>query len=516
MSPSRTRRFVGGLSLGYLHTAIVTIVGLWLTPYLLRNLDQHDYGLWLLTAQILFYLALTDVGIVALLPREVAFTTGRAGDTLTADLQRLVGETTRLVLWQLPMTATVGFAMWWLAAAESPGLGGLFAIVVSVFVATFPLRILHALLQGLQDLAFVGGARLIAWIVGTMLTVALVEAGVGINALAAGWACTQLVGAGLAWWRLCRRFPGILPRRLPSLSIGWARLQLGRGAWVSIGQMAQVLINGTDLLVIGALLGPAAVVPYACTGKLMTLLANQPQLFMQTAAPALSELRTSVPRAHTFEVVTALSQLLLIGSGLIACVVLTVNAPFVSWWVGPDQFAGSALTGLLVFGMLLRHWNVAAVYTLICFGNERRLAITCAVDGLVGVLAMLALVPWLGLYGAALGSLIGTAAISLPFNLTALAREEGVSLVAAIRPLRPWFLRFLPAAATTLLAIAWWPEEGILKAALGGGLVAIVYTALMLPVVLTPPLGSILGPRLQPWLTFFPGLSRRLASQSMP
>ena len=45
---SRTRRFVGGLSVGYLHTAIVTIVGLWLTPYLLRHLEQHDYGLWLL------------------------------------------------------------------------------------------------------------------------------------------------------------------------------------------------------------------------------------------------------------------------------------------------------------------------------------------------------------------------------------------------------------------------------------------------------------------------------------
>ena len=106
VSGSRTRRFVGGLSVGYLHTAIVTIVGLWLTPYLLRHLDQHDYGLWLLTTQILFYLGLTDVGIVALLPREIAFTTGRAGVTLADDLRQLVGETTRLVLWQLPFVAS--------------------------------------------------------------------------------------------------------------------------------------------------------------------------------------------------------------------------------------------------------------------------------------------------------------------------------------------------------------------------------------------------------------------------
>ena len=93
--------------------------------------------------------------------------------------------------------------------------------------------------------------------------------------------------------------------RLPSLSLHAARAHLGRGVWISVSQIAQILVNGTDLLVIGALLGPAAVVPYACTGKLVTLLANQPQLFMQTALPALSELRASVPRARMFQVSTA-------------------------------------------------------------------------------------------------------------------------------------------------------------------------------------------------------------------
>ena len=166
--------------------------------------------------------------------------------------------------------------------------------------------------------------------------------------------------------------------------------------------------------------------------------------------------------------------------------------------------------------MLLRHWNVAAVYTLFCFGHERRLAITTAVDGLVGLVAMLLLVPWLGMHGAALGSLIGTAGISLPGNLRALAREEGVSLAAAIRPLRPWFGRFVLASTAVLLAIAWWPAQRLPGALLAGSLVAILYAVLMLPVVLKPPLGSMLAPRLQPWLTLFPGLSRRIASQSMP
>jgi O-antigen/teichoic acid export membrane protein len=516
MAASRTRRFIGGVSVGYLHTAIVTIVGLWLTPYLLRHLDQHDFGLWLLTAQILFYLGLADVGLVARLPREVALTTGRGGPDVGGALQRLLGETTRLVCWQMPFVAIAGVLTWWLASAKWPTLSGPLGVVLATFVLMFPLRILPSLLQGLQDLTFLGGVHLASWIGGTLLTVALVEKGTGIYALAAGWAFTQIAGAGLAWWRLDRRFPKTLPRRLPPVSFSTGRGYLSRSVWISVSQIAQVLQNGTDLVVIGAVLGPAAVVPYAITGKLITLLANQPQLFMQTALPALSELRASASRERMFDVSTSLSQLLLIASGAIVCVVLLVNGPFVSWWVGADRFAGPGLTALLAIGMLLRHWNVAAVYTLFCFGHERRLAITTALDGLIGFLVMSVLVPRIGIHGAVLGSIAGTVVVSLPSNLRALAREVGVSLATAIRPLWPWFGRFGLAAACVIAATVWLPAQPLSVAALAAVLIALVYAALMLPIALRPPLGALLIPRLSAWLAWVPAVSRRLARQAAP
>src|SRR6185295_5362065 len=76
MADGRLRRFVSGLGLGYLHTILALVVGLWLTPFLLRQLGTHDYGLWLLASQVLVYLALMDLGVVALVPREVAFAVG--------------------------------------------------------------------------------------------------------------------------------------------------------------------------------------------------------------------------------------------------------------------------------------------------------------------------------------------------------------------------------------------------------------------------------------------------------
>ena len=422
---------------------MVTIAGLWLTPYLLHHLDQHDFGLWLLATQMLFYLGLMDVGVVALLPREIAFTTGRAGATLSGDLQELIGTSTRLVLWQFPFVAVLSAITWWVVASGWPLLALPFGVVAVTFVLTFPLRILQAVLQGMQDLTFLAGSQSLSWIAGLPLTVGLVASGFGIHSLAIGWMCTQVVATGLAWCRAATRYKRILPSRLPPMALGTARTQLRRGVWMSVSQIAQVLLNGTDVLIVAMLLGPAAIVPYACTGKLVTILASQPQLFMQAALPALSELRTSVPQSRLFQVSTSMSQLLLLCSGAIACVVLAVNESFVSWWVGEARFAGVGLTAVLVLGMLLRHWNLAAIYTLFCFGNERRLALTTAADGIVGVIAMLALVPWLGLYGAALGSLIGTATVSLPLNLSALARAGRCShwrytppAGGVVRPLR--------------------------------------------------------------------------------
>ena len=93
-----------------------------------------------------------------------------------------------------------------------------------------------------------------------------------------------------------RAFPGALPRGLARPSWREAR-QAARPRHVDQrGAGRPGALERHRPLVVGKLLGPEAIVPYACTGKLMTMLANQPQLFMQMALPALSELRGSAAR----------------------------------------------------------------------------------------------------------------------------------------------------------------------------------------------------------------------------
>ena len=518
MASGRLARFAGGLGLGYLHTLVVLVVGLWLTPFLLRQLGTHDYGLWLLASQVLVYLALMDLGVVALVPREVAFAVGTrtaaaadAKDPVAAVVRRTIG----LVMWQTPVVAVAAVAAVWLLPAEWELMRRPFAVVAAGFVLAFPLRVFTALLQGLQDLAYLGGVQLAAWIAGTATTIGLVMAGAGLYALAGGWVVSQLLPAFVAWRRVVATCPGILPRRLARLSWPEVRQSLGRGAWISVAQVAQVLLSGTDLMVAGRLLGPEAIVPYACTGKLMAMLANQPQMFMQMALPALSELRGSAARSRLFEVSRSMTQVMLLASGAIVTVVLVANGPFVSWWVGGARFGGQTLTALLLAGMLVRHVNVTIVYTLFCFGYERRLALTSIAEGIVGVALMWLLVPRMGLQGAAAGMLISTLAVSLPANVVALAREQGASPWAFGESIAPWFARCAAiATAATVLVLTIRPE-GLLQALSLTIAIGAAYLAVMIPVLRAAPLGPMLHARLQPWLPRMPRLVRRLAPQFM-
>jgi hypothetical protein len=109
---SRSRRFFGGLILSYGYQGLLILTGLWLTPFFLRHIGQHDYGLWLVGTQLLTYLSLTDFGVVALLPLDTAYSTGRGGSVENAsDLPVIVGRTVRLVLYQMPLVMAIAVGM---------------------------------------------------------------------------------------------------------------------------------------------------------------------------------------------------------------------------------------------------------------------------------------------------------------------------------------------------------------------------------------------------------------------
>jgi O-antigen/teichoic acid export membrane protein len=495
---SRTRRYLGGLSFGYANTVLVTLAGLWLTAFLLDRVGEHQYGLWLIGLQIMSYMMLLDLGVVGLVPRETASAVGRAGDWREApDLPVIIGEISRLVLYQTPFVAAAVLLVWFAIPAEWEELRGPLTIMAFSFLVVFPLRIIQAVLQGLQDLAFLGAWQALIWLLGTAITVALVWQGWSLYALAVGWIVGQLGMVGVGWRRLRACFPNVIPSGAVPLSWHAATRYLTNGWWVSLAQIAQVLISGSELIILGHFLGPGIVVPYFCTGKLVTVLSHHPLMLLQTALPALSELKAGASREKVFQVSQALTQATLLLTGAIVCVVVVTNHGFVTWWVGSNQYGGDWLTFAFLWSMFLRHWNSTAVYSLFSFGQERHISIVTLLDGVVSVVAMIGLVVVIGPIGAPLGSILGVCLVSLPWNLSSLAAEIGTSVTSLLLTFCPFVWRWLIVVAGGVTLAHFWMPSSLLALLVVAVVILAAYVATMSSLVLASPLGVYLLPVLR-------------------
>lgn len=480
---SRTRRILSGTGIAYAHQAALILVGLWLTPFLLRHVGQHALGLWLVVTQLLGYLALLDLGVLAILPREVAVASGAADGARVVG--SLVAHVRSIVRWQVLALAVVSATLWWWLPAAWLEVRWPLVTVLVTFVVCYPLRVPGAVLQGMQDLAFLAKVQFAGWALGAAGTVLLVFRGAGLQGLVIGWAIGVALPALAAWWRMRTGFPQIAVRS----DLEPVPQYFRRSLWVSVSQIAQVLLSGSDVVLLGRLLGPAAVVPYACTGKLVTVFANHPQLLLHAAQPALSELRASESKAKLARVATALAQAMLIMSGALAIAIVPLNHMFVKWWVGADQYGGAWLTVALVAMMVLRHWNIATIYTLFCFGYERQLSVTGLADGICSVLGTALLVWQLGPVGAPVASMTSVLLVSLPLNTRSVAREMGLTSAGFVRTLAPLLARVGILGAAAIAMSVYWPVQSIGDVVLRFVPLAALYVLLVAPIAWNGPLG---------------------------
>jgi O-antigen/teichoic acid export membrane protein len=478
--------------------AITTLTGLWFTPFLLHRIGQQAFGLWAAAAPILTYVTMVDFGVLTLFEREVAFSIGAAGgDFRKADgLPPLVGKTFRLVLLQVPLLCLAAAIAWFAMPASWILLRRPFGVLLLTLVVCFPLRMGHALLKGLQDLAFIGKVNIATWASGFVLGIVLVLMGLGLYALAISWCVGQLAVNVACCVRVRMRFGAALPTRVPPFGRSDAVVTLRRGFWIVISQMATALLSGTDVLVIGAVLGPVAVVPYTITDKLVTIFSNPPLHFIIAAQPALSEIRTGADRARLFGVCNALTQVVLMVSGFLACLVIAVNGGFVTWWVGSNEFAGNHVVFALVGTMLLSHWTTTTVSAIFSLGFERLISFTTVINGIVTLGLTVLLTRRFGLVGAPVASIIGFVAIGLPAHLFVIARETGTTLFAGVAALLPWAWRFVLVAGGAALFACIYVPASLLTLAGTSIAVTLVYIALMFPVAMREPLGPYVRPRL--------------------
>jgi O-antigen/teichoic acid export membrane protein len=413
------------------------------TVYLVRALGPDGYGLFTLALAFGGILLLpSDFGVSYSAARFVAEARGnrRAVVAVLAEGWRLK------LITALPASALLALLAGPIAAAYGePGLA-------------WPLRGIALALFGQSVLMLHGGAfialgrtsRYLRLVLGESVveataTVGLVALGGGVTGAAFGRAAGYVAGAVLGVALTWRSFgPAALSLR--------ARRPGGRTSMARYAG-ALLVVNGAftvfsyiDALLIGALIGPAAVGLFSAPLRLSTLL-HYPGLALSNGlAPRMARNEREPPATGTFQ--AALRWLVILQAATVVPLVVWAD-PIVRLLLGPDYRASAGVLRALAPYIFLQGLGPLVSVTVNYLGQARR-RIPIALGAVaVNVVVDLVLIPTIGIQGAAIGT--GLAYILyVPAHLRICAQILGLDL----RPLVRTLARALAAGCAMALVLA--------------------------------------------------------------
>ena len=267
----------------------------------------------------------------------------------SGEVARVVGQTLKVVLAQTVVVALAALALFFLRPAHDAALRGPMGLILAVFVISYPLRIFPAVLQGLQDLKFLGQLRLALWGMSTVLVIVMLLMGARFYALACGW-CLQQMGHDLvAFFRLRRLRPDLLsaedlaPGRSHALALVRARILgqcqpgrhavVGRQRSVDRGPLHQRRHRGGLLFHQQVDRGPPEPAPDSCQRRASRTQPHENQ-----------RIARANPAGHHFAHASHAAA----GRRRRLCIILAVNQQFVTLWLGAHFFGGMQLTVILL------------------------------------------------------------------------------------------------------------------------------------------------------------------------
>lgn len=470
--------------------AFSLFVGLWFTPYLIRNLGTASYGLIPLVSQITGYLIVVTILFNAVVGRYVTialeqhdheqanhyFNTALFGNlfivlallvpaTLAAwNIQHLIvlppGQETQ-VHWLFACTVAAFF----LATIQSP-FG-----VATFYTNRLDLQSALSVLQQVARLALVVGLfnlrRPQVWHVGLA----------ALLSMCIGWGWSI---------RLWRRLTPMLRVSISHFRLSALRNLLSTGGWISINQVGAILFLAIDLVVVNRLFGAESGGRYAVALQWSSLLRSITTVIAGVFGPTIVYLYARNDINELVVYTRRSMKFLGIAIALPIGLICGLSEPLLKTWLGPEFVDLAWLMSLLTVHLSVNLAVYPLVNVQVATNHVRWPGIITCVMGITNLgLAILLAGPmgW-GLYGVAAAGAIALTAKNLVFTPLHAAH-------ILHRRLGAFFWEMLPIIGATLLTaivckaitLAWdlasWPRLMLTGLAVTATFSACAYRAVL-------------------------------------
>ena len=385
------------------------LASLIITPILVSGLGRALYGVWEMLARMGSYMSATDGRPTEALRLIVS---QRQGESDIEGNRRYIGAS--LVVWatMLPVIAIIGgvLCIWAapLLTKASPALRPQVEITAALIVLTFVLSSLaevpESVLRGMNLGYRRMGLQSSLNILGGIAAAGAVWMGFGLVGLG-GAQVVRGVATGIVYWLLVKKYVAWFKAAKPVRAE--VKALLGMSVWLALGDGISKVLLASDVLIIGATIGPALVTTYALTSYAARSAIGIHVFTAGAAMPGLGGLIGQGERHRAQQARRELQLLTWLYATVVGITVLMWNHSFVTLWVGPKNYAGLWVDLLIVIAALQTTFIRTDAYVIDATLQPRLRVVIGAGAALLTITLSIALTRMYGLIGLSCGIITG-------------------------------------------------------------------------------------------------------------
>jgi len=490
---SQKSRFLRNVIWSWTGVGVNILLGLFLSPLLVRKLGVAQYGVWVLLFSTMDYLRLLDFGLRAAVINRCA--RQQAGADWTSVNQTI----NTAILYFLAMSAVCcALAYFGRDAAMTlfkidPALQAdarlLFLIIAASISARLIFSPITAALEAFQRFDLINRAYIGNLTVRAVGSLALLLTGHGLVPL--GY-LVLAVAVGEDVWNfvsLKRVFPQLRlsPRIVSRTAFG---AMVGYGKHSAVMTVANMIELQAPATVLGSIRGPAEVAFFALPWRLLMYTTEAFAKVGQITASVTAELdaRRDARRVWNMAVVTNRNCLgLFMPAAIFLCVFST---PLLTVWVSPEvgQHSGRVLPILVIPFLFAIAGQFNSGSVLLGQAKHRTYAWSIVVETAVMIAALFLAAPRYGAYGVACVVSASITAVRGAFLAVLMCRVNGFSIAEYLNAIysRPLATAVPVALLAVVLRVTLLPGRNWFELGAAAALVAATYFALAFVTVLDP------------------------------
>lgn len=396
-----------GVLLSYLNLALGSIIPLFYTPIMLGILGQSEYGLYSLSSSVTSYLSLLNLGMGSAIVRYVAKYRNEGN---VDGVRRLIGLFITLYSCMAAVVCVVGGVLATLSEeifAKGLTAGEISRMEVLVIIMTLnvaislPASTFASVISAYERFAFAKTVGICETVAVPALNLVALYLGKGSVGMAVIGLAVQIASAFI-YFLYCSKKLKITPlfRNMPTnllKEIG------GYCFFIFLSTIVDMLYWSTDKVLIGAVIGSAAVAVYNMGGVFTSIMQSLAQAISQVFTPRIMVMSTKKEQTtgEVSELMIRIGRLQFYIVSFILSGYIVFGQHFIKFWAGESYGTAYYVALLNMFPLAVPLIQSIAYSSIVAQNKHRFRAITYAVIAVANVISTYLVLPYYGIIGAA-------------------------------------------------------------------------------------------------------------------